>query len=243
MSKNKERIEELERFLESVKKPTDIRSPQFTQKENIRIADYQKLAPHLFKDLKKDGYMRFENYYDVNAKKTLEELDRQSLWFARFVKIASNVSNKLGGFSGEEQFFILGSIYVFWCEQIKKLFIDFIRPMNYNLPRRKREQFGYPTLTPVIRVLSKYRNGKYNDLFSDVDCDLRNAFAHFNLDFDDKKNEIVYGGRRITSIDFLSLTRKMAGLLSILYAEQLKVFAPEFEKHAQKAIERVRSQK
>lgn len=239
MSKNKDRIEELERFLRNVKKPTDIRGSHFTKQENSRIADYQKLAPYFFEDLKNNGYIKFEDYYDVDDVDKLEKLDKQSTWFARFVKIASDVSNKLGGFSGDEQFFILGSIYIFWCEQTKRLFVDFIKDINSNLASSERERFGCPTLTPVVRVLRKYKNGKYGDLFSDVDCDLRNAFAHFSMDFDNKKNEIVYGSRRISSIDFLSLTRKMAGLFTVLYAEQLKVFALEFEKNAQKALERL----
>jgi hypothetical protein len=223
-------IKELERFLEYLKKPTDITGPDFNKEENERIRIYQTLAPSFYRDLKNDGLLKFEDYYDVTDEKKLEELDKQSIWVERFTKIESDVSNKLAGkFSGDEQFFILSSIYVFWCEQIKALFLDFIADINASLPVNEREKFRYPTLTPVISILKKYKKKKYADLFSDVNCDLRNAFAHFSFDFDDKSNEIVHSKGRISSVEFLSLLRKMGALFTVLYSQQTKAFRPEFE--------------
>ena len=232
-------IKEVGRFLAYLKKPTDITGLHFKKEENNRIRIYQSLAPSFYEDLKSDGFLKFADYYDVTDEKKLEELDKQSIWVERFTKIASDVSNKLAGkFSGDEQFFILGSIYVFWCEQIKALFVDFIRDINNSLPVNEREKLRYPTLTPVTSILSKYKNKKYADLFSDVDCDLRNAFAHFGFDFDDKRDEIIYRKRRISSVKFLSLVRKMAALFTVLYSQQPKVFISEFEDIVKKIKEK-----
>jgi len=230
---NMAKIEDVKQFIEYIKKPTDLTGLHFSQEENERIRRYRSLAPQLFQDLKNDGILKFEDFFPSDNTK-LAEIEKRDVNIARFTKLASDISNKLSAnFSADEQYFILVMIYVFWCEEIRALFIDFIDHINETLScpvRRGR----FPGLRFVISVLSKYRDGKYRDLFSDIDCDLRNSFAHFDFSFDDEKNEIVYydnerNEKRICARDFIKLFRLIPALLAILYAEQIKVFASELE--------------
>jgi hypothetical protein len=236
------KIEDVERFIEYIKRPRDLTGPHFSREENERIKQYQSLAPLFFQDLKNDGFLKFEDLYPSNNTK-LVEIERQGDNFVRFTKLASGISNKLfGNFSADEQYFILGLIYMFWCEEIRALFVDFIHDINKTL-LHPVDLKRFPTLGPLISVLSQYKDGKYQDLFSDIDCDLRNSFAHFTFSFDDEKNEIVYydnsrNEKRINAKDFIRLIRLTSALFTVLYAEQTKVFAPEYQSFVNRVREK-----
>jgi hypothetical protein len=129
------------------------------------------LAKELFTDLKVDGYISFAD---------VQEDPRETERRLKFTKITTDLADKLKKtreFVAEEQFFILLSLYLWECEVTKNLFSErMIKNMNAHLPHRRRVKIGkHVTLGPFLEVMKRYRKGKYVNLFSDINFDLRNA--------------------------------------------------------------------
>jgi len=221
---------EIIRFLEELQKPVDIaRAPDFTPEEIPVIKRYQDLAKELFTDLKADGYISFED-----VKEAPEEIERRS----KFTKITTDLANKLmktKEFVAQEQFFILLSLYLWECEVTKNLFREqLIKNINAHLPPKRRVKIGkHVTLGPFVEVMKRYRKGKYVDLFSDINVDLRNAFAHFKFDFPD--DEILYFNKSISTLDLIYNYRKITALPVVLYLSREKAFANEYKLMARNA--------
>ena len=210
-------------FIQSLKKPFDMRGSLWKPEENVRIEQYQNLARAFFLDLKNHGVITF---YDVfNA-----PIDHEKI--KKLVKINIDIMIKLpiiNEFTGDEQFFILCNSYLFWVEQIKSILLPFVERIYSTIPKTERKKIRKPnfrsTLRPVMTMLTNYQNGKYSDLFSDINVVLRDAIAHSNIDFGE--TEIMYDSKSISGSDLITLIRKMAFLFTILYNTSTLIFAEE----------------
>jgi len=215
-------------FIQSLKKPFDMRGSLWKPEENVRIEQYQNLARAFFLDLKNSSVITL---YDV-LYPPFAPFDHNKI--IKLVKINIGIMEKLpkiNEFTGDEQFFILCNNYLFWVEQVKSILLPFVERIYNTIPKTEREKKKIvkpnfrSTLRLVMTVLINYRNGKYSDLFSDIDVDLRNAIAHPNIDFGETK--IMYDNKSISGLDLITLIRKMALLFTILYNISTLVFTEE----------------
>ena len=96
------------------------KDPVYTVDEKTTIKNYEDLALSFYNDLKKDGYLKTPEDSIVAAE------DKRII---KFYKIPMNISNKLVNteiFDSDEQWFILISLYCWYCEMIKNLLLKVI---------------------------------------------------------------------------------------------------------------------
>ncbi|MGD8545003.1 MAG: hypothetical protein PVH12_02405 [Candidatus Bathyarchaeota archaeon] len=195
------------------------------EKEVIKVID--EWTCEFYEDLKAD------NYIEMNIPEEHRIKEKQ---IAKFSKIATNISNKLIGkseFESEEQWFIFLSIYCWWCEAIKSQLEDVaikiyegIRGNNWN---------GFMTLGKAMGIIREYKNGKYIDLFSNIDVYLRNSFVHCDIDF--PNNEVIYYDNRkrkqiMPLKELFCRFRKLPPLCVYLFAYRLRPFREEIREFA-----------
>lgn len=212
-------------IVESLKKPFDMRDKIGKPEDNPKIEKLQNLSKAFIEDLKNDKVI------------SLYEIFNSPIDPLEVVKQTRNVTNiyrklfKTEEFTGDEQFLILCSLYLFWVELIRTLFLQYIERIFNTIPKDilQKDNIQKPknwTLAPVINVLKKYKNGIYSELFSDINVDLRNSIGHFNFHFGE--TDITYDGKTISGQDFLILFKWIIILFPILYSMPQRVFANEF---------------
>jgi len=215
----------IRQFIQSLKKPFDMRNKIWKPEDNERIEKLQNLTKAFFESLKLDNIIKLNDVFH-SPKDPLEILKQTRNNMSIYSKLY-----KTDEFTGDEQFLILCSLYLFWVEQIKTLFLPYIERIYYAIPKnvRKKERIrkanSKSTITPVLDVLRKYKNGKYSALFSDINVELRNAIAHFNFYFGE--TDITYDGRTISGQDFLVLVKNVTLLFPILHGTPQEIFANE----------------
>ena len=205
--------------------------PVYSPEERKDIKRFEKLTLELYSDLKKDGYITL---------KIPEQERKEGLRMARFSKIAVDIPNKLlkiEGFKAEEQWYILLSVYCWWCEAIKNVLSEVAIKIYQSLKGKEWEK-EFITIGPFINVMNEYRGGKYASLFLDITVDLRNSFVHGKVDF--PNNEVVYydskeAEKKISLKDFLSQFKRLPPLCTYLFAYRLKPFREEIEEFARKS--------
>lgn len=223
--------EEIAWFIKWIKEPVEFRSPKLSKTLNDRVGEYQILAKQFFTDLKSDGIITFTNVFS-NTPWIVSQRTYQ------LIELSSNISIKLFDtkeFTGDEQFFILCMIHNSIVEHVKLLFLPYIggifRHLSNEDRKRKRKPNNKSTLGPVMEVLLAYKNGKYLELFSDINVMLRNSIAHFTIFFGDE--DIFYNGNSISGGEFLSLVYKLKLLYSVLSKSIMKEFENDVMKELQ----------
>jgi len=215
---------DIKEFVQSLKKPFDMRGKIWKLEDNAKIEKLQNISKAFYEDLKNDKVISLYEIFESPI---------DPLEVVKQTRNVNNIYHKLGKtdvFTGDEQFLILCSLYLFWVEQIRRLFLQYIERIYYTIPIdvRKKENIQIPkywTLVPVINLLKKYKNGKYLELFSDINVDLRNSIGHFNFHFGE--TDITYDGKTISGKDFLILFKWIIILFPILHSMPQKVFASE----------------
>jgi len=206
-----------------IQEPVEFRSTKLSKPLNDRVGEYQTLAKPFFTDLKSDGIITFNNVFS----NTLEIDSRREY---QLIELSSNISQKLFDtkeFTGDEQFFILCMIHNSTVEHIKLLFLPYVGDIFQHLSNEDRKGKRKPnkrsTLGPVMEVLRAYKNGKYLELFSDINVMLRNSIAHFTISMGEE--DIFYNNNSISGSEFLQLVYK----LKLMYSVLLKSIMKEFE--------------
>lgn len=222
--------EEMLGLIKHLEKPLRFyEDPVYSVEEKEDIKTFEELVIEFYTELKKDGYIIM-----MIPEKEMEEDKR----IVRFTKTTIDISNKLvktREFNAEEGWFILLSLYCWWCEMIKNLLLDISMKIYTTL---KGKGFpGFMTMYPFVNTMNEYKNGKFSSLFSDIDVDLRNSFVHGKINF--PNNEIEYYGyngvKRVLKLeDFISKYEKLAPLYATFFAYRLKIFAEEMKEIAKK---------
>ncbi len=219
-------------FVKWIKEPVEFRSPKLSKILNDRVGEYQILANPFFTDLKSDGIITFTNVFSNTP-------EIASLRTYQLIELSSSISTKLYDskeFTGDEQFFILCMIHNSIVEHVKLLFLPFIADIFQHLStedrKGKRKPNNASTLGPVMGVLRAYKNGKYLELFSDIDVTLRNSIAHLTIFFGDE--DIIFNSNSISGREFLIRLYK----LKLLYSVLSKSIMKEFENEVMQELQR-----
>jgi len=204
--------------------------PAYSPDEKGDIKKFEELAFDFYRNLKEDGHITLE------IPRHERKEDKR---MARFSRIAIDISNKLlkiEEFKPEEQWYILLSVYCWWCEVIKNLLSEIAKKIYRDL---KGEEWGneFMTMGPFLSIMKKYKDGKYVPLFSNINLDLRNSFVHGKIDF--PNNEVIYYDskgeeKKVSLKDFLSQFKKLPPLFTYLFAYRMKVFREEIREFAKK---------
>lgn len=218
-------------FAKWIQEPVEFRNEVLSKDKNKRIEEYQKQAKSFFNDLKSDGIITFQNVF-LDRDSILQRFDFRR---EQLLKLSMNIQKKLWyskEFTGDEQFFILCMIHNYFTESIKSLFLPYVREIHKRLPKKVRKRIKLKsilTLGPVMKVLRKYKRGKYKGLFSDINIDLRNSIAHFTTSFGEENVFYKVKGKDepISGHDFLLIVKKLVFLDAVLVHSIMKVFPTE----------------
>lgn len=218
--------DEISRLIEYLEQPLEFyEDPIYTSEEKEAIKKFEDLAFEFYMDLKRDGYVTFS---ELNEK---EEERRR-----RFTRIVMDISNKLvrtSEFTAEESWFILLSLYCWSCEIIKNFLLEVAIEIYRAL--EGKEWQGFMTLTPFVGIMSRYKNGRYAYLFSEIDVDLRNSFVHGKIGFLNDEMEYYDSRGKRYSLElavFLSKYKKIPPLYATLFFCRKKVFVAEIKEFA-----------
>jgi len=157
--------------------------PTYSTKEKETIAENEKLVEAFYFDLRKHGFL------DVREIGSYKKTETERI--LKFTKTAINISNKLFAkdfWESEEQWFILLSLYCWWCEMIKNQLTPIANKIYKSSTGKDFKNFMM--LGKFMEIVCSYNNGKFAKIFSEIDVDLRNSFAHGNIDF--PNNEVLY---------------------------------------------------
>jgi hypothetical protein len=226
-------IDTPEDFLRWLKTPVNFTSEEdWSDDENKKILKYQELCRELFLDLKKDGYVLFSDIFsiDKNYMEKIQNVDDETVEFVRFITNLSNKVKESKELDAEEQWYILLNLYLSVCEQIKNFFEDYIEDIYKGLKDKSNLSCNkFLTMWPFKEIMSRYKEGKYCDLFDPINVKLRNSIAHVDFRFKEDDNNIYYNDTYIEALDFLKTYRMASVLFSILFVVRIKTFANEFE--------------
>jgi len=211
-------------FADWIQEPVEFRNKVYSKDKNERIGEYQQMAKFLSNDLKAEGITNFQNVI-LDRESIMQTFDDQLLQLNTGIILKLWNSKEL---NGDEQFYILCMIHNYWVESIKSLFQQYVRGIHTHLPKKEQKRIKLqkqPTLGPVMKVLRTYKNGRYTDLFSDINVRLRNAIAHSSISFGDK--DISYKGGPISGGELLRLIFLLPMLKTILSDSIIKSFDSE----------------
>ena len=108
--------EEILGLIEALDKQLNLyEDPVYSSDEREDIKKFEELVFDLYSDLKEDGHITLE---------IPEQERKEDRRMARFSKITIDIPNKLlktKEFKPEEQWYILLSVYCWWCEVIKNM--------------------------------------------------------------------------------------------------------------------------
>jgi len=222
--------EEMLDLIEYLGKPLEFyKDPVYTTEEKKAIKEFEELAFKFYNDLKKDGHITF-------TPPKLETEDDKRI--VRFTKITMDISNKLvrtKEFNAEEGWFILLSLYCWYCEMVKNLLSEITIKIYESL--KSKEWSRFMMMGHFMAVMNEYKDGKYSFMFSDIDVDLRNSFVHGKIDFPNDEIE-YYDSRGVKKTlkleDFLSKYKKVPALYATLFLYRIKVFRDEMKEIAKK---------
>jgi hypothetical protein len=225
-------------FVKWIQEPVEFRSEVLSKDKNERIGEYQKQAKSFFNDLKSDDIITYQNVF-LDKHSIVQRSDLRRI---KLLELSANMTNKLWNskeFTGDEQFFILCMIHNYFTESIKSLFLPYVKEifnaLDEKVQKRLFKKGKLPstlTLGPVMKVLREYKKGKYKDLFSDINVNLRNSIAHFTISFGEKN--ISYNGGHISGSEFLLLVIKLELLDAILSHSIMKEFPIEVKQYLSK---------
>lgn len=205
--------------------------PVYSPEEKRDIKRFEKLSIKFYSSLKRDKHVSQQ----LSGKET-----KDNKRIVRFTKTTIDISNKLvrtEEFNAEEGFFILLSLYCWWCEMIKNLLLNVAFRIQRDL--EGKEFKGFMTMYPFMNIMNNYRKGEFSVLFSDIDVDLRNSFIHGDFDLNAHTHEIEYydskgAKKKLKLKDFLSKYKKLAPLYATLFLYRTKIFANEMRYIARK---------
>jgi hypothetical protein len=215
-------------FADWIQEPVEFKNKVYSKDQNDRIGEYQQLAKFLSNDLKAEGITNFQNVI-LDQESIMQTSNHQLLQLNTGIIPKLWTSKEL---NGNETFYVLCMIHNSWVENIKSLFQQYVRVIYTHLPKKEQKRINLPrqlTLGPVMKVLRAYKNGRYTNLFSDINVDLRNAIAHFNISFGDK--DISYNDDVISGSELLLLVFLLPMLRIILSDSIMKAFDSEVINH------------
>lgn len=202
--------------------------PNYSTTEKETIAENEKLVEAFYFDLRKDGFLDLK---EIGNNKTENER------ILKFTKTTINIANKLltkDFWEPEEQWFILLSLYCWWCEMIKNQLTPIAKKIYKSSKGKDFKKIMM--LRKFMEIVCSYGNGKFAKIFSEIDVDLRNSFAHGNIYF--PNNEVVYFKKttelRLPLEEVYFKFRMIPAVYAHLFSYPQKVFVDKLKENGKK---------